>query len=132
MKIENKEMKKAKTGAAFATFTIDGKKYNTFDEKLMSDFNTGDYVDIDLAEKNGYMNLVAMRKSTATDPETQNRPIQEARHDIIISRTEKPHSYEFGKPNSRHKVYYGEIADLIAHIEALKGAGLIDEEPKLE
>lgn len=44
--------------------------------------------------------------------------------EIVLQRTEKPHSYEFGPANSRHKIYYGEISELKEHIEALK---LIDE-----
>jgi len=45
-------------------------------------------------------------------------------HDIVISRTEKPHSYEFGSAGNRHKIYYAEVAELLAQIEALKECGL--------
>ena len=53
--------------------------------------------------------------------------VQEARHDIIISRTEKPHSYEFGKAGNRFKVYYSDVKDLQAHIKELSEAGLYCE-----
>ena len=51
-----------------------------------------------------------------------------AQHDIVIQRTEKPHSYEFGKPSARHKIYYGEVEELFAHIEKLRTAGLIEQQ----
>lgn len=57
----------------------------------------------------------------------QNSP---AVANIVISRTEKPHSYEFGKAGARHKIYYEKIEELKAHIDALKEAGLLlDEAP---
>lgn len=46
---------------------------------------------------------------------------------IIISRAEKPHSFEFGKPGARHKIYYEKIEELQVQIEALHKAGLIEE-----
>lgn len=55
-----------------------------------------------------------------------NQP-QTARHDIVVTRTEKPHSYEFGKSGDRHKIYYNDVKDLQAHIEELKTVGLIKE-----
>ncbi len=58
--------------------------------------------------------------------------VTEARHDVVISRTEKPHSYETGKVGNRHKIYYGTIAELKEHFEALKEAGFIEEEPEFE
>jgi len=47
---------------------------------------------------------------------------------IVVTRTEMPHSFEFGKAGKRHKIYYGEISDLLAQIEKLRIAGLIDDE----
>lgn len=47
-------------------------------------------------------------------------------HDVIINRTEKPHSYEFGKASARHKIYYDFVENLIIQIDALKRAGLLD------
>ena len=55
------------------------------------------------------------------------QPPKIAMHDIVISRTEKPHSYEFGKAGNRHKIYYEEISELKAHIDSLKENGLYDE-----
>ena len=60
-------------------------------------------------------------------PSTSSQASNTAKHDIIISRTEKPHSFEFGKPGKRHKIYYGEIAELQEHIQALKAQGLAEE-----
>ena|SRR3990167_1567157 len=57
----------------------------------------------------------------------QNQGFQEGRHDIVVSRAEKPHSYEFGPAKARHKIYYGEVNDLKGHIEMLKAAGLYEE-----
>lgn len=51
-----------------------------------------------------------------------------AQHTIVKNITEKPHSYEFGKAGSRHKVYYSEVSDLKAHIETLKQVGLIEDD----
>ena len=50
------------------------------------------------------------------------------RHDIVIQRTEKPHSYEFGKASARHKIYYNEVSELKTHIELLKRAELYFED----
>ncbi len=42
----------------------------------------------------------------------------------ILTRTEKPNSYEFGKVGNRFKVYYNEVSELKEHIEKLKNCGL--------
>lgn len=51
-----------------------------------------------------------------------------AKHDVVITRTEKPHSFEFGKASKRHKIYYGTVAELKEHIDMLKEQGLADIE----
>jgi hypothetical protein len=56
----------------------------------------------------------------------------EARHDVVIQRTEKPHSYEFGPAKARHKIYYADPQDLMAHIEALKDLGLLSDDPDIK
>ena len=48
-----------------------------------------------------------------------------AKHDVVISRSEKPHSYEFGPANQRHKIYYEEVVELVQHIKNLEAADLI-------
>lgn len=53
-----------------------------------------------------------------------------SKHDIVVSRVEKPHSYEFGKAGARHKIYYNKVDELRVQIAALKDAGLV--EPDLE
>ncbi|MFC1736923.1 hypothetical protein ACFL1X_12470 [Candidatus Hydrogenedentota bacterium] len=53
-----------------------------------------------------------------------NVTAQVAKHDVVISRTEKPHSYEFGMPGARHKIYYGDVQELKEQIDELTAAGL--------
>ena len=45
---------------------------------------------------------------------------------IIITRAEKPHSYEFGPANNRHKIYYNEIRELLELIAMLKANNLAE------
>jgi len=66
-------------------------------------------------------------KVAETSPKTQIQGIPESRHDVVIQRTEKPHSFEFGRPSSRHKIYYGDVEELKKQIEMLKTAGLYEE-----
>lgn len=47
---------------------------------------------------------------------------------VIIKKTEKPNSYEFGKASNRFKIYYDEVAELKTHLEKLKNCGLYSEE----
>lgn len=55
----------------------------------------------------------------------ESKPVQAAKHDIVITKVEKPHSYEFGQPGNRHKVYYGDIEELKNHVQALEDNGLV-------
>ena len=54
----------------------------------------------------------------------QAQPVQEAKHEVILTRTDKPHSFEFGKAGQRHKIYYNNVADLNMQIAELINAGL--------
>ena len=45
----------------------------------------------------------------------------------ILTISDKPHSYEFGKPGSRHKIYYNSVEELINHINLLKKEDLVDD-----
>lgn len=47
---------------------------------------------------------------------------------IIINKTDKASSYEFGKAGNRFKVYYNEPKDLQAHIKKLKELNLLEDE----
>jgi hypothetical protein len=47
-------------------------------------------------------------------------------HEIIISREEKPHKYEFGKAGNRHTIKYSTIEELKTHIKLLEEVGLTD------
>ncbi len=42
---------------------------------------------------------------------------------VIINRTEKPNSFETGKPGSRWKIYFLDAADLKAQIGQLQKEG---------
>lgn len=60
-------------------------------------------------------------------PRSEPAPIQENKHDVVIQRVEKPHSFEFGPAGARHKIYYAEVKDLKVQIEELKAVGLYEE-----
>lgn len=42
----------------------------------------------------------------------------------VMNKTEKPHSYEFGAAGNRHKIYYGDVRDLVMRVAELVEAGL--------
>ena len=50
----------------------------------------------------------------------------EVKHDIVTTRADRPHSFEFGKAGMRHKIYYEDIKELQRHIESLIEAGLAE------
>ena len=126
MKLENVETAIAKTGNPYLKLTIDGKIYNFFGE-IADDIAIGDIVQCEFETKGKFTNLKAIRKGSAPSiPQ-----LTEIRHDVVLNRTEKPHSYEFGPANARHKIYYGEVAELKAQIEALKEFGFIAEIPNV-
>lgn len=75
--------------------------------------------------------------SKAIDEKTGKKPkaegaIQQGRHDVVLTRLEKPHSFEFGKATARHKIYYDNVEELKFHMRALKDAGLIEDETTVE
>lgn len=39
--------------------------------------------------------------------------------ELVINKTEKPSSYEFGKPGSRFKIYFGDVGDLKKQLDQL-------------
>lgn len=49
-------------------------------------------------------------------------------HQIIISRKEKPHTFEIGRAGHRHTIAYDSVEDLDKQIKALKALGYLDEE----
>ncbi len=49
-----------------------------------------------------------------------------------IIKNESQSSYEFGPAKNRHKIYYNDIADLMAKINALNDANLIDNELEIK
>jgi len=46
----------------------------------------------------------------------------------VVNKVEKPNSFELGKANKRHKIYYGEVEELRKKILDLEALGLIDLE----
>ena len=46
---------------------------------------------------------------------------------IIINKTDKPHSFETGSAGARHKIYYNTPEGLQAHLKRLQELGLKDE-----
>jgi hypothetical protein len=132
-RIEKKAEAKTKTGAPYLTFTVDGKNYNSF-EPEHSKFQIGDVVELELEQKGQYKNLVSMKSSTEQPQIAQQKAPQgtyEVRHDLVLTRVEKPHSYEFGKATARHKIYYSTVEELKAHIEALRESGFIEAQEEL-
>jgi hypothetical protein len=53
-----------------ASFTINDRKYASFDTKVIEEFNTGDYVEAEFnTSKDGkYKNIVKMTEATAPEP----------------------------------------------------------------
>jgi len=47
---------------------------------------------------------------------------------VVINKTEKPSSYEFGKIGKRFKIYFNTPEDLKIQIDKLKELGLYEEE----
>ena len=120
MKLEKIEQKMTKANKPYHALTISGKTYGWFDG--VDGFSVGDNVECSFKQNGEYTNLVSIRK-TESSPE-----VQHSKHDVVMTKMEKPHSYEFGKPNNRHKIYYEGIDELQAHLKLLKFAGLIDED----
>ena len=78
-------------------------------------------ISVALEEKDG-------KKAPQNAPVTQNAPVQSAKHDIIVSRTEKPHSYEFGKAGNRFKLYFETAEDLKILVDSLKDFIEVDKD----
>ena len=75
---------------------------------------------------------VGNKPKPAYQPQQNNAAISPAVAQVILTRTDKPHSFEFGKASRRHKIYYGEVADLKIQYAELKEAGFIDLEDEIE
>ena len=127
----------AKTGKPYTRFLfeVEGKKYSCFDEKIGNSFKVGDYVKIELEKSGEYWNMKSMsiaEKGTEdiTQPEVVKVP-QETKglqSNEVVTRAIQPHSYEFGKAGSRHKIYYDTPEELANHIELLRMHNLVCEE----
>ena len=51
----------------------------------------------------------------------------EIHNQLVISRKEKPNTYEIGKAGNRHTIAYETPEDLLAQITKLKEMGLLQE-----
>lgn len=115
----------AKNGASYNKLTIDGKTYNYF-EALDTDLVVGAQVLCEFEQNGQYTNLKKISAAKANAPGNVGDMISPARHDVVLTRTEKPHSYEFGPANARHKIYYETVEELKAHVQNLVDEGLLD------
>lgn len=125
MKVENIDKATTQKGSLYHKLTIDGKIYNYFDD--LGNIKVGDDVLCEFETKGKFTNLKSIEKVTMEKPGQTTL----AQHDVIIQRTDKPHSYEFGKANNRHKIYYNKVEELKAHIDMLETAGLLDQEVEI-
>ena len=45
---------------------------------------------------------------------------------LVINKTEKPNSYEFGNAGNRLKIYFDSVEELVLKISELKRIGIVD------
>lgn len=76
--------------------------------------------------KQGQTKITAQPKAINQAPKVDVKTIIDMVHGVILNKTEKPHSYEFGKAGARHKIYYSKVQELLDHIQELTAVGLID------
>lgn len=90
-KIENIEIKTgegAKGPWKRATFTIDGKKYGTFDKDIINDFKVGQLVSFEFEKDGIYSNITDMYTANAAEREGQSIGIL-SQHSFIPSSSNK-------------------------------------------
>lgn len=51
----------------------------------------------------------------------------ETSHNMVLNKTDMPHSFEYGKAGNRHKIYYNTIKELKVHMDELVTEGLAEE-----
>ena len=94
-------------------------------------------------DKRKYCDSCSQARKEAWEAKTKNVPAQQTivqtgtsepvtRHEIVIQRTEKPNSYEFGAKGNRFKIYYEDIQDLKEHIAEIRASGLLDSQEATE
>ena len=138
MIIEGKAQKKIDNGSTMTTWTLGGKKYNTFDEAYEK-FNIGDHVKITTEKKGKYDNITSMVAGSPEDTEKETHEINNGSlgvsesslvnaKSVVLNKTDKPNSYEFGKAGNRFKIYFNEVDELKARIKELEDAGLTHQE----
>lgn len=121
MRLDKIEKATAKNNKSYHKLTVDGKLYNYFGE--LGELKEGDGVVCTFETKGEYTNL----KTIAKGSNAQNTQLEPCTAQIVLTRADKPHSYEWGKASARHKVYYNTVEELKAHIAALELAGFYAE-----
>jgi len=77
-KIEAKELKTAKSMQQYAVFTIEKKKFNTFDAEIISNFVVGDMVTIEIVKDGIYDKMISMKKVEPQPSNEQNQTLKSA------------------------------------------------------
>lgn len=52
----------------------------------------------------------------------------ESRSSVVLNKTEKPNSYEFGKAGNRFKLYFDTVENLKLQLKELETAGIFIKE----
>jgi len=129
--IKQIDEKQAKTGKLYHSVDTDVGKMTCFEEAVVKDLKeyVGKKVLVEVVEQGKFKNIRAFIKPF--DPEVIN-PLEkpkEAVQQIVIHKTERPNSYEFGKAGNRIKVYFDTAQDLNEQITALQELGYGAEDP---
>lgn len=79
---------------------------------------------------NAVQQAIPTEQPVAPVNETNHAPIsaESGTKATVINYKDKPHSYEFGKAVSRHKIYYNNVNELQAHMILLRDAKLLEED----
>lgn len=124
-KIEKLEKKIAQNGKEYFVITLDGKNYTYFGD--VTPFTVGDTVIAEFQTNGKFTNLVSITKAEPQKVVMPSAsPTQTAQAHQTVEKI-KPHSYEFGNPGNRHKIYYDTVKELKEHIEFLKEGGFLNE-----
>ena len=152
--ISGQTKEESKSGRAWTLykFTIEDKKYSTFDAKIGEQFKIGDTVIMEGETDGQYWNMTTMdyclldkapveKAGLPSDNQTFRKADSQgntpAQTDIkketgefqstVWNHAIAPNSYEVGKAGCRFKLYFETVKELQEKIAELKLAGLLDE-----
>jgi len=145
LRIESHEDKTAKTGKDYTRFKTSAGWMSVFEEDIIKALkeNEGKIVNVDIAtdSEKGFKNirkfnrivkdgeLEDIRVSVEKVKDNKATTITEEENiSIVMNKTEKPNSYEFGKASNRFKIYFGETKELKTKMEELKEIGIFYDE----